>query len=359
MSQVVALRASQAQQQAATAYNPKKGWSTAAQPEKNLTAADYHTLAHAAAPDLHRQAIEFCERHGLSYVHVSHEDFKNGYEKAEGLSFREWFEDHCEQQGLNKKFYSGVDICIVGPCIKTLASAERKTGMNVPTPDRNVDYLRTMLVAVKKTGSYRNRESLNTLAQAMEAIEKDQETIAIKNYYYAPHAKTGFRGHKSLWVSTAPEDSGLGGMQVLSEVKIEHESQMDLDKLTRRFIDIDRSWQNALQGSFWHTVCGTRAASPKGMDHATDIITGWGRKLYDRMFADAGLNRFLAPALQKTYAPEEWAHIVDHINSSGKEIQANRYKDLIHAVCESGILTSKLVPRPIRQAAASVLCPSR
>lgn len=359
MSQVVSIKASSHQRRAATEYNPKKGWSSAAQPESNLSAADYHTLAKAAAPNLYEQTVGFCERHGFSYIHIPHHDFQNGYERQDALSFREWFKEYCREKGYNKEYSANIDVCIIGPCIKTLESAKRKTDTNEPTPDRNVDYLRTMIVAMKKTGNYRNRHSLDTLAYAMNAIEGDQETIAIKNYYYTPHAKTGFRGHKSLWITEATEESGYAGMSILSEIKIEHESQMEIDKLTRRFIDIDRSWENASLGSFWKTVCGTRAASPKSLDNTTDVITGWGRLLYNRMFEDSGLTRFLNPELEHLYRAETWPHIIEQISSSGKEINATRYRDLRRAVYESGILTSKQIPRDVRQGAEALLCPNR
>ncbi len=344
------------------AYDPKKGWNSAAQPVPGMNASDYHDIAQEAAVHLAEQTRTFCEEHGFSYIEIPYRDFLEQYERPgeysyEDMGFREWLNRYCEQRNMN----SNADLCIIQASAKELGSCKRKTGANVPAPDRNVDYLRTMMIALKKTSAFKNRQSLDTLGNAMKAIEEYPATVARKNYYYEPHAKTGFRGHKSLWVSRVPKGGELEGFEILSEIKIEHESQMDIDKLTRHFISLGRDNMEAISSVFSFLGNQRAGVSSNYANQQSDIVTQWGRLLYDKVFEAAGItDRFLSD--RKTdkfdpvhYKPERWLAIINHIASCEKYFRPSHFSTLISAICSSEVIQNRAVPKNARLAADAVL----
>ena len=280
------------QQQAA--YNYSKGWSTTAHPIPDLSEEEYIELAEAAAPDIAEQARSFMDDNGFSYIEIPHSAFYE-YETSP-LNFREWLDQYCEEHGMDSR----ADFAIIGPRVKTLESAHRKTATGQTKPDRLIDYLGIEFVALKQTEGKKNKHSLNTMDSAMNAIENDPQTLARKNHYWIPHKKTQFRGHKTLREATVPEGHELSGLTILAEVKIEHESQMDIDKLTRKFINIGRSVQSA-HIKVSSTFSAAKGDAKRGHKFCRDIqnmqeaVDALGAMLYNRVFTDSGMNRFMKP----------------------------------------------------------------
>jgi len=97
----------------------------------------------------------------------------------------------------------------------------------------------------------------------------------------------------------------MGGIPILAEVKVEHESQMDIDKLTRKFINIGRSAQSAFTSTY--EKINSRETSHQTLRRASKLcvsesekqqaIDALGGLLYNRVFADAGINRLMNPQL--------------------------------------------------------------
>lgn len=334
---------------AEAAYDPKKGWSTAAQPEtagdRPFTVEEYIEIARAAAPDFIDQIRTFLQHSKFSYIEIPHQDFAEQYEQGR-QGFREWLEEYCSKHNLNPH----AQFCVIGPCIKTEQSSNRKTAYK-SSPDRNRDYLRSMIVALKQTHRLRNSASLDNLESCTQALENDEGTIARKNYYHTPKNETGYRGYKTLRVATAPEGSTLEGVRILAELKIEHESQMDIDKLTRHFMDFDRIMEQKLFEGILRNVFGARSClrAWDTADSKRDIVNGWSRLLYNRVFQDTGItDKFLNPAKKDEFAAEEWQNIVGHINSTGKRLLNGQFPSLIETIKGSGVLTSDYVPKCVR-----------
>lgn len=325
------------------AYNPKKGWSSAAQPIQGGSVEEYLAIAEDAKDDLKKQCEEFCHDHGFGFIWIPHEAFVK-YERSH-QGFREWLDEYCQQHGLNAR----TDICFVGPCTKTQESAERKTQTGNPTPDRVIDYLRVMPVVLKQNTTQRNRDSLATLERMMQTMESDQRSIARKNYFWEPHDGTGMRAHKSLWVCKAGPDSNNADFEILAEIKVEHESQMDIDKLTRNFLNISRNSRRYAFGAFAaaaefldHLGCKIAAGHSVRAEQNDRIANKWGKMLYDRINCDASMDRFLDPdLLSNKAAPLNYgairARIKEDLHGFPKPIQ----KLLISALVDLNIFPVK------------------
>lgn len=279
------------------AYDWRRRWSTTTHPFHSTKTEDYSILAQESQRNLSEKSRAFMDHHGFSYIEVSHEDFLD-YETSE-LSFRDWLKEYCKSKKISVK----ADFLIVGPRVKTQKSSDRKTSTGATAPHQVKDYLGIMFVALKQTNNIKNKSSIDTIAKAMKAIEANEETLAIKNHYWKPHPTTKFRGHKSLWLAKPTESDDFNDeyYQILAEVKIEHESQMDIDKLTRKFINISRSATEAqarfnnLGGTPKRATLNSRAERDKA-----ESITAIGQILYDRVFTDANLTVFMDPQLRGT-----------------------------------------------------------
>lgn len=228
-------------------------------------------------------------------------------------------------------------IAIIGPRVKTLESAERKTILK--DPSHNPDYLGIMLVVLKGNGDH---TGLNRLAKAMQAMERDQKTEAVKDYFFKPHNETGFRGHKNVWIETGAPGTELHGFGILAEVKLQHEDHMDVDNLTRnRIVGLNRQYQRWLINL--HTSFGGAAKQAalhsQHAEESRKYITKLGLEIYNLVFANSGLNRFLDPGLATKYAPMEADDIRKMILEEGRKFYAPRHlQDLLAAVENSGVL---------------------
>lgn len=284
---------------AKAAYNHKKGWSTTAQPW-TASVEEYLEIAEAVKPVLAEEILNFIESQGFSVIEIRYTDFLE-YEKSE-IPFREWLEEYCSAKGLNCR----ADFAIMGPRVKDLESAQRKTASGEKLPNTIKDYIGVQCIALKQTNKPENKQSIANMSDFMRAIEEDDRTLGRKNLYWQPHDKTYFRGHKTLWEVTAPEKTNMGGFSVLAEIKLEHESQMDVDRFTRRFMNVDRKVQSYMAQA-WNITIGAFAKSLTGSctheEKKRQSLTFLGRILYDRIFWDASLDQLLNPQLKDKHPP--------------------------------------------------------
>ncbi len=94
-----------------------------------------------------------------------------------------------------------------------------------------------------------------------------------------------------MWIAKGPHDKAI-----LAEIKLEHESQMDVDKLTRRFLNIGRAGKR-LQAE----VVRVGKTPKKSFDAARkeedkdEALRGIGAMLYNRVFTDAQLVNLMNP----------------------------------------------------------------
>jgi hypothetical protein len=318
-------------------YDPKKGWEEREQPIAGLTPQDYIELATHAAPGLSQSVRDFCDENGFSFVEIPHSVFADSYEK-ETVPFRTWLNDYCERNHLPKN----AQIAIIGPRIKSLESAERKA--EEKKPGKNADYLGIMMVVLKNGApvkGHKDKKDLVPLTKAIEAIEKDTRSIARKNTYWEPHEITGFRDHKSIWeqVITSGEYKGF---PIDAEIKIDHESHMDVDRQTRnQIIALSRktgTWLSTLHASvaFDSNITGHSRRAKERSDFTTRV----GIEIYNRVFADNGFNRLLNPELVHEYAPKSHEEILKMILNEGPKNSTTRgqVQHLLTGVVNSGVL---------------------
>lgn len=286
------------------AYAPKLNWKQTAQPEIGCSSEEYHALSVEAQDELLGQQQAFMRQNGFSFMVIPSEDFKS-YETDTSKSFREWLDDYCDEHVL----YSGVDVALIGPDVKTPESANRKAETGERAPDRIRDYLRCMPVILKQSPKApQNKNSLATLGRFVDAMEADQDrALARKNYFWEPHDGTGIRCHKTLWNCTVPDDSDLAGFSVLAEIKVEHESHMDIDRLTRTFLEHGRKSRdlmtqfaeqvvNPYTSSFGFTIDPKTFSAKARQTARTDgMVKEWGRMLYEHVNVRHGFDRMRNP----------------------------------------------------------------
>lgn len=314
-------------------YDLQKGWSSRVpQPFPNLDIDDYFNIAKDAAPSLVDDMRGFCERNKRSYAVIPHEVFAETFEKQQTpITFRQWAENYC-----SLKNEPVPDIVIIAPRVKTLESSERKTGTKDPTD--NPDYLAGMFVVMKGNG---DRMGLDRLEKVKHALEHDPKTKADKDYYERPHAETGFRAYKGIWITTGAAGREFEGFGILTEIKLQHEDHMDVDNLTRNKIMAPnrqlKRWLFNMHSSLAPKQAAVHSVHAAG---ATKFITELGQELYNLAFEKSGLNRFLDPDLRAKHAPMEPDAIRRMILVDGlKFFQPRILQDLLAAVENSGVLS--------------------
>lgn len=297
---------------AESAYKPKHRFDARHNifADSGFSTEDYRAISEAASVDFVQKLTGFCARKGYSYVTIPHADFVK-YEKSD-LNFREWYDEYRAERGLAPN----PDTCIIAPRIKSSLSCQRKGRSDIGSQketDAVTDYLAGMIVVMKKRpDSKNNRYSLQNLGHLMASIEVEPFTLGHKNYFYSPHDKTGFRAHKSLISAViGPASEKYAGWEFPGEVKIEHESLMDIDKLTRSFIDIGRSVNKALMhfgltstpgdSANQNVVINKITGRIGRLEAASDRIS---KLLYDHVCANAGFNIFLGPDKRDAFAPK-------------------------------------------------------
>ena len=291
----------QALANAANAYSPAKGWRTVAQPVGNCRVQEYCELATEAHPVLERELVAFCEKNRFSYAIIPHSDFKDLYE-ARSQNFQSWYEGACQRHRQNKH----ADVMII-TCTKEFESAERKNQFNPQGADRVKDYLRAMGVFLHGNTAKSKRQSLDNLGSGIDAMENDERTVARNNLFWKPK-DNGFRAYKSAWEIDLPPASEFSGLSVLASIKLQHQDQMDIDRLTRKLIHRERDAINALKQyscNLGQDVDPKSAgAHMKRLQRGIDLLTDVDRALYDSIHAPTGFNRFLNPELVGQHSPK-------------------------------------------------------
>lgn len=299
-------------------YQPERGWKDTQHPIAGMAATveEYTSIAHRAVLGLQDDVETFLRELGLTTAQINHSDFRENYENK-SIGFREWFEIKCREYDQDPH----ADVLIIGPSVKENASSERKIfDEKRSNPDNVRDYLRFIGVVLKTKSSSKARQrhgkSFAILERVLSAIESDPRILAHKNQLFHPHEETGHRSHKSRWIGTDSEDEDI---QILAEGKFQHETQMDIDKLTRPFLAIERE-SLRLQKGFSQASTAKRTNVSKGEAIAkAQFVKQLGIMLYDRVHADAGFNhRFLDPKSPKHgNVPSFWeidAFIEDHLH---------------------------------------------
>lgn len=142
-------------------------------------------------------------------------------------------------------------------------------------------------------------------------------------------------GHKTLRECTAHEGFWKD-FSVLAEVKAQHETQMELDRLTRSFLQIGRDTQRSfLMGVWWNKAWrgGSR----------DDQLKTVGALLYDRMHYDGGFDRFLDPHKRDAFHPLNPHRLADEVEIALNAWPTGQAQKLGHKIAISGVFpkTSK------------------
>jgi len=282
-------------------YQPFFGWSNLAQPVENLDKASYRELAVQGTPNLAAKMAAFCEINRFSYIFIPHEDYRLGFEKGT-QRFRTWLNDYCHENRLNPN----VQVAIVGPCVKDEDSTEFKS--KARPDDRVRDYLRGMYVFLQGRTLKSERASLDNIGNAIDTLQNDGKfhTIARKNYLHTPK-NNGYRAYKAAW--NVPLPGAFSEWEMLAEIKIEHESQQDVNRMTRRFMSIGRQARDAIEK--YYPTCTSSMSNDfrnahnniSRIQHMIVDIDRFSKSAYDLVHEWAGLNRFLDASDVHSHAP--------------------------------------------------------
>lgn len=280
-------------------YKPFLGWSNLAQPVEGLDSTSYLELANRGVDSLKDKITSFCENNRLSYVIIPHDVYRQSFEKGQSR-FRPWLQAYCNLHGLN----ANADIAIVGPCVKDGGSTEFKS--KARQADRVRDYLRTMMIVLQGPTQKTAKKSLDTLADTIDTLQSDDRfaTLARKNYLYSPKSN-GYRAYKAAW--NVPLPGAFSEWEMLAEIKIEHESQQDLNRMTRRFMGIMRQARDAMEKVYSTCSsgeCGEHRNMHSNMSrlqHRVDELDAFSRMAYDYGHGLSGLNRFLDPNKRQSH----------------------------------------------------------
>ena len=318
-------------------YRPDRNWDQTTQPLAGLGAqvGDYTSIAHRSVEDLRAQTHAFLAKHKITHIDIPHSIFRETYEHR-AIGFRPWLEKQCCERGLD----INADVLIIGPSVKDIASSERKIrDEKQDSPDSIRDYLREMMVVLKTKHTPKSRtkhgQSFAVLEKLITALENEKENRPYKNQLWHPHEETGYRGFKSRWTAKDADDPE---MEILAEVKIEHEKQMDVDKLTRSFLSIVREGIR-LQKEFKGNAGGRRTGiTAHHAKKQIGFVNQLGIMLYERIHADAGFNdRFLDPVIAEQLGTPSFWQIEQFIENNLKLFTPFRQKDLIRRLENSGL----------------------
>lgn len=304
---------------AGDSYDPYSGWSNLAQPIAGLDSKSYLELAHHGVEPLKKRMIAFCEMNNLSHAVIPLEDYRTGFEKG-GEKFRVWFEEYCRQQNINP----AVKVLIVGPCVKDDTSTDFKSKNR---PDERVkDYLRGMFIFLEGYSHKSARKSLDNMGDAIDCLQSDErfKTLGRKNYLHTPK-ENGYRAFKAAW--NVPLGGLFIGWDMMAEIKIEHESQQDLNRMTRRFMNFSRKTRDAMENYY------NNCTSPQGSDedfrnahnnmarihNRVEDLDNLSRLIYNYKHWQSGLNRFLDKSKTDVYRP---AALGDIHNAARKAVDA-------------------------------------
>jgi hypothetical protein len=274
-------------------YDPFSGWSNLAQPIAALDSKSYREFAQEGREPLKERMVAFCDANNLSHVIIPQEDYRAGFEKG-SKKFHEWFEEYCRMHGMNP----AVKVAIIGPCVKDEGSTDFKS--KIRPAARVKDYLRGMYIFLEGNTAKSAKKSLNNMADAIDSIQSDErfKTLGRKNNLHTPK-ENGYRSYKAAW--NVPLGGVFAGKEMMAEIKIEHESQQDLNRMTRRFMNYSRSTRDAMENIYPNCISERggnrdfRIASKKAslMQRNVEDLDKFSRLAYNHVHEQSGLNRFL------------------------------------------------------------------
>jgi len=240
-------------------YNPREGWDSTAQPFEGLSREEYREIAEGALPVLQNKMTALCEAQHLSYIEIDHKDYQAYENSAE--PFRDWFNKYCHARGLSPN----ADIALVA-CVKDENSSEFKE--KTRSPDRVRDYVRAMAIVLEGSKRKQTEQSIERMGDLIATFDNDvlNGTLARKNYFHTPK-DNGYRAYKALWRIEAQGE--LEGYPILAEVKIEHESQQDLNRMTRKFMGITRSMRDSIET--FYDKCGSSGQNRPKIGHNSGV----------------------------------------------------------------------------------------
>lgn len=317
-------------------YKDQRNWDArhpVANKGLNLGINDYRGIAHRGVEDIRAQAHRFLEDNDVSFVEIPHASFQERYEHR-SINFREWFKQECRDNGLNQN----ADVVLIGPSVKDEASCARKMEDEKNEPDAILDYLRLMLVVLKSRHSPKARlthkHSFDVLDRLILAVEGDISQIPYKNQLWDPHKETGYRGYKTRSIATDAEDPKT---RIACEVKTQHEAQMDVDKLTRYLLTIQRE-SLRMQKQFRGATGKRGAIDSEKAEKRVNFAKELGRMFYDRVHADSGFDqRYLNPEIAENQkAPSFW-NIEVFVNSHLELFNPQQQRTLISKLSNSGL----------------------
>ncbi len=306
---------------------------------------EYCELAQQAEELLQEEMVAYCHRNGFDPVVVPHQDFEKTFEHGT-QRFKQWYQER----------YPAADVMIVTG-VKNLDSAVRKSQFNPEHADTHKDYLRGMFVFLNGTTPRKHRASMDAMVRSLNAIESDPLTVAHNNLFHTPK-KNGFRGHKAAWHLEVPEDKPLGGLPIIASIKTEHEYQMDIDKLTRRFLTMGRRTQSVLTQffqscAFTHELNRSISKSMGKVNDRAQVLTDLGKDLYDHVHDQGGFNALISREALERHAPpspDKLSHTIREVVPSF----GGGSRDLARHIVESGVLPmhvivkSGLIPSAMR-----------
>jgi hypothetical protein len=241
---------------------------------------------------------------------VYYAEFEHG-----SLPFRKWLEGYCAETGQS---LAAAHVLVVEPCVKPLESALNKIA-NKPAERAayTKDYLRAEIIGLKK-GSHSSQ--IRMIGEIIDSLDNDPMTVARKNQFHTPHEDTAYRGYHAVWRCEVPDDQPLEGFAILAEVKFEHETQQDLNRLTRKIQLISRT-KDAVQREFYDR-CGTEFPfNYNRIERKVVALEELGIVAYDYIHAENGFNKFLDPRLQASHTPLSAAELNDNIAIISRESQ--------------------------------------
>ncbi len=303
---------------AAGTYNPSKGWENTVQRLEGMSPSEYVNIADHAEPALQHELIKFCDQNRFSYAVIPHEDFLE-YERGT-QDFRRWFTQACAKNGQNPHS----DVMLMTR-VKSLGRANDKNQFDPSNADRVKDYLGGMILFMQGSTPKSKRDSVDSLAFSIRSMENDERTLAITNLFWKP-LKHGFRAFKAAWEVTPFEETGWSEFPILASIKMQHESQMGIDRLTRRFMGVQRATTNVLS-TFWektgsptdHDGAKTTRSHMTRAERRAKPLVDLGRALYDIVHARAGLNGLLNPDAIKDHLPRDSATVGSLIKTVSAE----------------------------------------
>ncbi|MCB1531874.1 MAG: hypothetical protein KDJ35_03290 [Alphaproteobacteria bacterium] len=330
-------------QQSAAAYDYKKGWDFLSQKHYEGGVEVYIDIARQAALTGKEAMHSFCREQKLSFVSIPHEAFRE-YELSR-TPFRTWFLKYCEDNNFNPK----ADVCIIEPFAKSVERASQKTETHSVIPQNNSDYLRGMFIFLKQGNPRKIKQngdkSYDLMKRTIVNLETDERVIGHKNHFWKAHV-SGFRAHKTAWPITVPKDYKMAGHMILQEVKIEHESQMDIDTLTRLIsMEIMRQNSDSMK-QFSQNAGPTGKIAYKQstkVNNISNAVSKWGRMLYNKIHQEIGFDSLLSPEEQKKNNPKNYEEILKIVKEDAKQtgMHCTTLKKVLRTIAELEIVSPR------------------